>query len=36
MCGTKKLEAIGRFFPAYNAVTEVIRHRISTLAIIPR
>lgn len=25
----------GVFFPAYNAVTEAIRHRTSTLAIIP-
>jgi hypothetical protein len=31
--GQKRLDV---FFPAYNAVTEAIRHRISTLAIIPR
>jgi len=31
--GQKRLDV---FFPAYHAVTEAIRHRISTLAIIPR
>ncbi len=31
--GQKRLDV---FFPAYNAVTEAIRHRISTLAVIPR
>lgn len=31
--GQKRLDV---FFPAYNAVAEAIRHRISTLAIIPR